>query len=241
MAVISLGISRIEPEKSDRQFIHPAWRGQTGYRRLSQAYLAWSRSVNGLADRLETPDWRTREQLRFVLELCTSGASPTNCLLGNPAALQKALDSGGTSLLRGAKNWLHDVLHNRGMPTQVDSSSFKVGENLALTPGSVVYRGERTLYSATPGISPAWSIHLATPRHTTSPARFRPWTQTTGWRWPVSNLALGGNTGLTGLATAPEQNGRHRKWLGANAMVSLSLLQVATSMSEVDSSLFLSR
>jgi poly(3-hydroxyalkanoate) synthetase len=151
MAVISLGISRIEPEKSDRQFIHPAWRGQTGYRRLSQAYLAWSRSVNGLADRLETPDWRTREQLRFVLELCTSGASPTNCLLGNPAALQKALDSGGTSLLRGAKNWLHDVLHNRGMPTQVDSSSFKVGENLALTPGSVVYCGERTFVLSNAG------------------------------------------------------------------------------------------
>ncbi|WP_081502735.1 hypothetical protein [Pseudomonas sp. GM21] len=83
MASIGLGISRIEPEKSDRRFSHPAWRGHPGYRRLGQAYLAWSRSVNGLADRLETPDWRTREQLRFVFDLCTSAAAPTNCLLGN--------------------------------------------------------------------------------------------------------------------------------------------------------------
>lgn len=142
LASIGLGTSPIEPEKSDRRFNHPAWRGHPGYRRLGQAYLAWSRSVNGLADRLETPDWRTREQLRFALDLCTSAAAPTNCLLGNPAALQKAFDSGGASLLRGAKNWLHDVLHNGGMPTQVDSSSFKVGENLAVTQGSVVYRCE---------------------------------------------------------------------------------------------------
>lgn len=89
---IGLGTSQIEPEKSDRRFNHPAWRGHPGYRRLGQAYLAWSRSVNGLADRLETPDWRTREQLRFALDLCTSIAAPTNCLLGNPAALQKAFD-----------------------------------------------------------------------------------------------------------------------------------------------------
>ena len=122
LASIGFGTSQIEPEKADRRFSHPAWREHPGYRRLGQAYLAWSRSVNGLADRLDTPDWRTREQLRFALDLWTSAAAPTNSLLGNPAALQKAFDSGGTSLLRGSKNWLHDVLHNRGMPTQVDSS-----------------------------------------------------------------------------------------------------------------------
>lgn len=117
---------------------HPAWREPPGYRRLGQAYLAWSRSVNGLADRHETANWRTKEQLRFALDLWASFAAPTNSLLGNQAALQKAFESGGTSLLLGSKNWLHDILHNRGMPTQVDSSRFKVGENLAITPGSVV-------------------------------------------------------------------------------------------------------
>ncbi|MFC3940060.1 hypothetical protein CCU68_11700 [Pseudomonas gingeri NCPPB 3146 = LMG 5327] len=104
LASIGLGTSQIEPEKSDNRFNHPAWGGHPGYRRLSQAYLAWSRSVNGLADRLEIPDWRTREQLRLALDLWTSAAAPTNTLLGNPAALQKAFDSGGTSLLRGSKN-----------------------------------------------------------------------------------------------------------------------------------------
>ncbi|WP_158592118.1 PHA/PHB synthase family protein [Pseudomonas cavernicola] len=142
LAAVGLGTSKIEADKGDRRFTDPAWREHPGYRRLGQAYLAWSRSVNGLVDQLDIHDWRKKEQLRLVLDVLTSAAAPTNCLLGNPAALAKAFDTGGASLLRGAKNWLHDVRHNRGMPSQVDASGFKAGENLAVTPGSVVYRCE---------------------------------------------------------------------------------------------------
>jgi polyhydroxyalkanoate synthase len=142
LAAVGLGTSKVEAEKGDRRFAHPAWKDNPGYRRLGQAYLVWSRGVNGLADQLDTPDWRKREQLRFTLNVLTSAVAPTNSLLGNPAALQKAFDSGGSSMVRGAKNWLSDLRHNRGMPTQVDSNVFKVGENVAVTPGSVVYRNE---------------------------------------------------------------------------------------------------
>lgn len=134
LAAVGLGTSKIEADKSDRRFTDPAWREHPGYRRLGQAYLAWSRSLNGLADRLETHDWRKKEQLRFALDVLTSAAAPTNTLPGNPEALVKAFNTGGASLLRGTKNWLHDVRHNRGMPSQVDASGFKAGENLAVTP-----------------------------------------------------------------------------------------------------------
>ncbi|VVM95599.1 PHA/PHB synthase family protein [Pseudomonas fluorescens] len=142
LAAVGLGRSQVEADKGDRRFNHPAWENNPAYRRLGQAYLVWSRSVNGLADQLDTPDWRKREQLRFTLNVLTSAAAPTNSLLGNPAALQKAFDSGGSSMVRGAKNRLSDLRHNRGMPSQVDTEGFKVGENLAVTPGSVVYRNE---------------------------------------------------------------------------------------------------
>jgi polyhydroxyalkanoate synthase len=36
----------------------------------------------------------------------------------------------------------HDVRHNDGWPSQVDSSEFEVGVNMGATPGSVVYRSE---------------------------------------------------------------------------------------------------
>lgn len=140
LAAVSLGHSKIEADKRDRRFTDPAWREHPGYRRLGQAYLAWSGNVNRLGEQLDIPDWRKKEQLRFALEVLTSAAAPTNTLFGNPAALAKAFSSGGDSLRRGMKNWLHDLQHNGGMPTQVDSSGFKIGENLAVTPGAVVYR-----------------------------------------------------------------------------------------------------
>ncbi|MGH8351341.1 MAG: PHA/PHB synthase family protein [Pseudomonas sp.] len=142
LAAVGLGSSKIEADKGDRRFTDPAWREHPGYRRLGQAYLAWSRSVNRLGDQLDIRDWRKKEQLRFALDVLTSAAAPTNTLPGNPAALARAFNTGGASLLRGAKNWLEDVRHNRGMPSQVDARGFKAGENLAETPGSVVYRCE---------------------------------------------------------------------------------------------------
>ncbi len=81
--------------------------------------------------------------------MLTSAVAPTNSLLGNPAALQKAFDSGGSSMVRGAKSWFSDLRPNRGMPSKVDTEGFTVGENLAVTPGSVVYRSEVFEYRPT--------------------------------------------------------------------------------------------
>jgi polyhydroxyalkanoate synthase len=68
--------------------------------------------------------------------------APTNVLVGNPAALKRAFDTGGSSLVHGAFNMLRDLRHNGGMLAQADSSPYKVGKNLAATPGAVVYRDE---------------------------------------------------------------------------------------------------
>ena len=68
--------------------------------------------------------------------------APTNFLPTNPAALVRAFETAGGSLLRGARNFVHDVVENKGWPSQVDRGAFRVGENLAVTPGKVVYRNE---------------------------------------------------------------------------------------------------
>ena len=142
LTAIGIGASTIEPEKSDRRFNNPAWRENPSYRRWGQAYLAWARTLEKLPDQLEMSEWRKREQIRFVLGLLTSAAAPTNSLIGNPEAIEKAFQTGGKSLIKGTKNWLIDLISNRGMPTQVDSRPFKIGVNTAITPGSVVYRTE---------------------------------------------------------------------------------------------------
>ena len=56
--------------------------------------------------------------------------------------MRKLLDTGGESLWKGLKNYVEDLLKNGGLPSQVDTSAFKVGQNLATTPGSVIFRNE---------------------------------------------------------------------------------------------------
>jgi polyhydroxyalkanoate synthase len=94
------------------------------------------------AGRSSVKDWRTAEQARFAVGIATSAVAPTNFLAGNPAALERAFETGGATLVRGVRNLVHDVRHNRGMPSQVDTTPFTVGGNLAATPGAVVFRNE---------------------------------------------------------------------------------------------------
>ena len=68
--------------------------------------------------------------------------APTNFLLTNPAALKRAFETGGASLLAGARNFVSDLISNRGMPRQVDTRPFELGVNVAATPGKVVFRNE---------------------------------------------------------------------------------------------------
>ncbi|HEX3607112.1 MAG TPA: alpha/beta fold hydrolase, partial [Candidatus Dormibacteraeota bacterium] len=86
--------------------------------------------------------WRNAERARFAATLVTEALAPTNALAGNPAALKRAFETGGASLVRGARNAIRDLRHNRGMPSQVDRRPFSVGENVATSPGAVVFRSE---------------------------------------------------------------------------------------------------
>jgi polyhydroxyalkanoate synthase len=141
MARIAVGTSEVKPDPKDKRFVDPAWSGNVVYRRILQSYLAWVDAVHGAVS--EDPEvWRDFEEVHHALELLTSAAAPTNTFWGNPAAIKEAFDTGGTSILRGAKNMLSDLWNNQGMPLQVDRSDFEVGKDVALTPGAVVFRNE---------------------------------------------------------------------------------------------------
>ena len=79
---------------------------------------------------------------RLASDLVLAALAPTNYLATNPAALKRAFDTGGASLVAGARNFLGDLRDNKGMPRQVDTRPFEIGRNLAATPGKVVFRND---------------------------------------------------------------------------------------------------
>jgi polyhydroxyalkanoate synthase subunit PhaC len=138
---VVIGRSNVVPARGDKRFGHPAWSSNPVYRRLLQAYLVEARALLGLVDGVDL-DPKSRERARFAVSLFTEAAAPTNTLAGNPSALAKAFETRGRSLVTGLRHFLHDVRHNGGMPSTVDTRPFAVGENLAVTPGEVVYRSD---------------------------------------------------------------------------------------------------
>lgn len=138
---IAVGRSDVAPEPGDRRFSHQAWTDNPFYKRLGQSYLAWRKSVYDLIEDVE-PDEKARLRARFLAALAVEAAAPTNALLGNPAALEAALNSGGRTLVDGARHALWSLRHNGGMPAMVDTRPFVAGETIAMTPGAVVFRNE---------------------------------------------------------------------------------------------------
>jgi len=139
-ASVLVGASQREIPSKDPRFADPAWRDHPMYRRLGQSYLAFCEAADRLSE--NNPDWHKRQRAKFLTGILTSSLAPSNMLLSNPAAMKRAFETGGMSLVAGMKNMVGDWLHNKGMPSQVKASAFKIGENLAATPGAVVFRNE---------------------------------------------------------------------------------------------------
>jgi polyhydroxyalkanoate synthase len=141
LAQVAGGRSALGPAPNDRRFDDPAWRDNPLYRRLLQSYLAVCGETQNWVGRLNLAP-RDEARARLALGIVGDTLAPTNTLLGNPAALKGTFETGGRNLVNGVRQLLEDWKSNGGLPASVDATRFQVGENLALTPGSVVYRDD---------------------------------------------------------------------------------------------------
>jgi polyhydroxyalkanoate synthase len=129
------------PLAKDKRFADRTWRDNPAFFAIGQAYFA----TVGLADDLLAVgrgDRMTDAKARLASDLILAALAPTNYLGTNPVALKRAFETGGASLVAGARNFLDDLRNNKGMPRQVDTRPFEIGRNLAATPGKVVFRND---------------------------------------------------------------------------------------------------
>lgn len=138
LMAIAGGSSTVAPDAKDWRFQDKAWSEDPLYRQWAQAYLAMCRAAEDMIPENLPFDDKARAEL--AVSVVTSMLSPTNVLVGNPAALARTWETKGDNLARGFQNFIRDLAENGGLPAQVDDSDFEVGRNLAATPGKIVLR-----------------------------------------------------------------------------------------------------
>jgi len=141
LARIGVGTSVLAPPKRDRRFTDPAWTENWLLRRIVQAYLAAGMTAEELVGDTAL-DWRDDKRVRFLVENLEEALSPSNVPLVNPASVKAAIDTAGFNFVRGGISLLRDMAAKPRIPEMVDTSSFEVGRNIAVTPGAVVRRTE---------------------------------------------------------------------------------------------------
>ncbi|MWV27199.1 PHA/PHB synthase family protein [Aurantiacibacter rhizosphaerae] len=121
----------------DRRFADPAWRQQPVFALIHQTYLLFAQRLSESVDTAEGLSEDDRENLRFASKGILDAMSPANYPLMNPVVLERTMETRGENLVRGLERLTHDL--EKGQLTHTDTSQFKLGENIANTPGKVIY------------------------------------------------------------------------------------------------------
>ena len=130
------------PGPKDRRFANPLWDTHPLFNFLKQQYQFNAEAITGAVTGLERMEDHERKRVEFFTRQIVDLMAPTNFLGTNPDALEKAVATDGESLVQGLENLVRDIEGNRGdlLVTLADKEAFHIGENIATTPGSVVFR-----------------------------------------------------------------------------------------------------
>jgi len=132
------GPDLVVPQADDTRFADPVWTQETHWSLLKQWYLFYTRHVQNALFATPWLSPKERRRAAFWWRKWLNAAAPTNFLLTNPVAMRKAVETNGESLRRGFEIYLEDL--RAGTVRMTSPEDFRVGGNLATTPGAVVFR-----------------------------------------------------------------------------------------------------
>ncbi len=132
----------VAPDTGDKRFADAAWRDNPYFDFIKQAYVLTTRWADDLVKRADELAPHDREKAQFYLRQVSGALSPSNFLATNPELLRTTLAESGQNLVRGLKMLAEDIEAGHGelRIRQSDARAFKLGVNMAATPGKVVFR-----------------------------------------------------------------------------------------------------
>lgn len=131
----------VAPERGDRRFSDTQWDSSQYFRQLKQIHLLAAKQLRQLVQSSSEEDKGKRAMAELILEQYLNAVAPTNFVFTNPKVLRRTVESCGANLISGFANLLEDMATGHGIvQRRTDDSAYKLGENLACTPGAVVYQ-----------------------------------------------------------------------------------------------------
>ncbi|HEY8565746.1 MAG TPA: class I poly(R)-hydroxyalkanoic acid synthase [Beijerinckiaceae bacterium] len=132
------------PDPKDVRFKDPEWSTNPVFDFLKQAYLVTTRWAEDLVEGAEGLDEHTRHKAQFYVRQLSGALSPSNFLATNPELIRETVKENGANLVRGMRMLAEDIEAGQGelKLRQTQPNKFKVGIDMATTPGQVVFRNE---------------------------------------------------------------------------------------------------
>ncbi|MBL0375060.1 class I poly(R)-hydroxyalkanoic acid synthase [Rhizobium sp. KVB221] len=126
--------------RDDKRFSDPDWKANPFFNFLRQVYTVTADWADKLVTNAEGLDDHTRHKAAFYVRQITAALSPTNFVVTNPVLFKETVAQNGANLVEGMKKLAEDIKSGQGdlRIRQTDMTKFKVGENMAVTPGKVV-------------------------------------------------------------------------------------------------------
>ncbi len=129
---------------TDRRFRDQAWADNAIFEFIKQTYLISADSILSSVRSVKGLDKGTAHKVDFYTRQFVDAIAPSNFIATNPQVLRATVETGGENLLRGLSNLLNDLTRGKGRLaiTMTDMNAFRLGDNLASTPGKVVARND---------------------------------------------------------------------------------------------------
>ncbi len=132
----------VKPARGDRRFGHEGWDSNPLFNQFKQNYLIASQAIRAMINASAEPDSSKRAMTAFLVEQFLNATAPSNFALGNPEVVAKTVETGGANLVAGFANFIEDLSEGRGIVRRRAPATFTLGENLAATPGGVIYQND---------------------------------------------------------------------------------------------------
>jgi len=134
----------IAPERGDRRFKAPEWNENHVFDFIKQSYLLTARWMQDTVNDVDGLDEKTAQKVDFYTRQFVDAMAPTNFVMTNPEVLRATVESNGENLVNGLNNLLGDMERGKGQLqiSMTDMDAFQVGENVAVSPGKVVFQND---------------------------------------------------------------------------------------------------